>query len=538
MDWLEDLVIGGRLLRRLPAFLRETVGPEQARAFLRERLAQRETAFLAVLKRAVYEHPGSPYRRLLRWAGCEYGDVERLVTRHGVEGALGHLFRAGVYLTGDELKGRRPVLRGSLVFTVEPARLRNPTATGHLAGYSTGSRGVRTPVRLDLAHVRDQAADLCLDIEARGDTRSTHAVWGVPGAWTMSLLLRLACCGLRPARWFSQVDPAAPGLHPRYRWSARGLRWGSRLAGRPLPAPEHVPVEASLPIARWMAAVLEAGGTPQLWTHPSSAARLCSAATAAGVALDGARFSVSGEPATPARLAVVRQAGARIVPRYGASDCGQIGFGCLAPAAPDEVHWLSDLHALVQPSGRGPAFDAGGPGAGPGTLFMSSLAPTARTILLNASLGDRAVVTRRRCGCPLEALGWTTHLHTIRSDEKVTAGGMNFADLELARALEEVLPARFGGSPTHYQLLEDEGPVGEPRLWLLVHPAVGLLDEDRVREVFLDAIAPGSGVERVMGLAWREAGVLRVQRRAPVPAANGKILHVHVDWGAAARARA
>jgi hypothetical protein len=287
-----------------------------------------------------------------------------------------------------------------------------------------------------------------------------------------------------------------------------------------------------------MAAVLDAGGTPQLWTHPSSAARLCSAATAAGVALDGARFSVSGEPATPARLAVVRQAGARIVPRYGASDCGQIGFGCLAPAAPDEVHWLSDLHALVQPSGRGPAFDPGGPGAGPGTLFMSSLAPTARTILLNASLGDRAVVTRRRCGCPLEALGWTTHLHTIRSDEKVTAGGMNFADLELARALEEVLPARFGGSPTHYQLLEDEGPAGEPRLWLLVHPAVGLLDEDRVREVFLDAIAPGSGVERVMGLAWREAGLLRVQRRAPVPAANGKILHVHVDWGAAARARA
>jgi hypothetical protein len=290
-----------------------------------------------------------------------------------------------------------------------------------------------------------------------------------------------------------------------------------------------VPVEAPLPIARWMAEVLRAGETPHLWTHPSSAARLCGAAVGAGVELAGARFVVSGEPATPARLAMVRQAGAEILPRYGASDCGQIGFGCLAPAAPDEVHWLADLHALVQPLGREPQA-----GVVPGTLFMSSLALTARTILLNASLGDRAIVTQRRCGCALEDLGWTTHLHTIRSDEKVTAGGMNFADLELIRALEEVLPARFGGSPTHYQLLEDEGPAGEPRLWLLVHPIVGPLDEHRVAEVFLDAIGVGSGVERVMGLAWRGAGVLRVQRRAPVPAANGKILHVHVDWGTAA----
>ena len=351
---------------------------------------------------------------------------------------------------------------------MNPDRLRNRASTSHLAGQSTGSGGPRTPVRIDLASLWDQVVDLRLFIEARGDTGSVHAVWGVPGGWIVSLLVRLAGCGVTPARWFSQVDPAAPSLHPRYRWSARAMRWGGALAGVRLPAPRHVPIETPLPIARWMADVLRSGRIPHMWTYASSATRLCRAAADAGVDLRGARFSVSGEPATPARLAAVRRTGAEIVPRYGASDCGQIGFGCLAPAAVDEVHWLSDLHALIQPPETEPGSRL--PGA---LLFMSSLRPTARLILLNASLGDQAVVTSRDCGCPFERLGWTLHAHTIRSDEKVTAAGMNFSDAELIRVLDEVLPARFGGEPTHYQLVEDEGPDGQPRLRLLVHPLVG-----------------------------------------------------------------
>lgn len=31
----------------------------------------------------------------------------------------------------------------------------------------------------------------------------------------------------------------------------------------------------------------------------------------------------------------------------------------------------------------------------------------------------------------------------------------------------------------------------------------------------------------VMGLAWRDAGLLRVERRAPLVTAAGKILHLH-----------
>jgi hypothetical protein len=310
-------------------------------------------------------------------------------------------------------------------------------------------------------------------------------------------------------------------LHPRYRWSARTLRWGSLVVGVPLPAPEYVTVDAPLPIARWMAEVFRTGRRPHLWTHASSATRVCRAATAAGIDIRGARFSVTGEVATPARLNAVRETGAEIVPRYGASDVGQIAFGCLAPEVADEVHWLADLHALIQAPE-----DAVVPGQPRRLLFMTALRPTTRNILVNASLGDQATITRRSCGCPFERLGWSPHLHTIRSDEKVTAAGMNFSDVELLRVLDEVLPNRFGGRPTDYQLVEQETSDGQPRLRLFVHPAVGPVDVDAVAEAFLSSIGQGSGVERVMGLAWRNAGVLRVERLAPLATVNGKILHV------------
>ena len=68
--------------------------------------------------------------------------------------------------------------------------------------------------------------------------------------------------------------------------------------------------------------------------------------------------------------------------------------------------------------------------------------------------------------------------------------------------LDEVLPDRFGGGPTHYQLLEEETGAGHPRIRLLVHPTVGPVEARAVAETFLGAISPGSGAERVMGLLW------------------------------------
>ena len=113
--------------------------------------------------------------------------------------------------------------------------------------------------------------------------------------------------------------------------------------------------------------------------------------------------------------------------------------------------------------------------------------------------------------------------------EKLTTAGMTFLDTDLIKVLEDVLPARFGGGPTHYQLVEKEGRDGRPLLRLLVHPAVGPVDPAAVANAFFTAIGAGSNAARVMELFWRAADLLRVERRAPRVGESGKILHLHQE---------
>jgi hypothetical protein len=153
---------------------------------------------------------------------------------------------------------------------------------------------------------------------------------------------------------------------------------------------------------------------------------------------------------------------------------------------------------------------------------------TAPVVLLNVALGDQAAVADRRCGCAMEGLGWTRHLHSIRSYEKLTAGGMTFLDTDVIRVLEEVLPARFGGAPTHYQLVEGPADDGRPSVRLLVDPAIGDVDADAVARAFLEAIGRGPGAEPVMRAVWADAALVRVERRPPMVTGGAKILHLHL----------
>lgn len=524
---LGDLATGARFLAHLPRFLRRPLAVAEARHVLRRRLETREADFLALVARHVYGQPSSPYRRLLALAGCDLEDVARLLREGGLEGALRELLRQGVYLTVDEFKGRRPAVRGSAQFEVRPDLVRNPGAASHAPLQTGGSRGGATPVPVDLRFVRDRAVDAALVFEGWGGISWRRAVWGIPGGAAMIHALEFSILPTGLARWFSTVDVGASGLHPRYRWSARALRWGSLFAGRPVPGPVHVPPDDPGPVLAWMTEVLREGAVPHVHTFASAAAGLCQAALDAKVDLTGAWFTMASEPTTAARLAVVRKAGADALPFYASMDCGPIGYGCRRPEAPDDCHLLHDFHAMIQ------AGDDGAPrGFPPGALLFSSLRDTAPYLLLNVSLGDAAVVGPRTCGCPLEQEGWSAHLRDVRSFEKLTAGGMTFLDVDLVRVLEDVLPRRFGGGPTDYQVVEEENEQGRPVLRLLVHPRVGPVDPDRVVSAFLDAISVGSGAERVMGLAWRGAGVLRVERRPPIRTSVGKILHLHVRPGA------
>jgi hypothetical protein len=271
-----------------------------------------------------------------------------------------------------------------------------------------------------------------------------------------------------------------------------------------------------------MATALAEGRTPLLLTYPSPAGRLCRAAMSAGIDLTGAQLCLYGEPLTQARLDIIHRSGAQARALYATMETWRVGDACLQPETADEVHLLDDLHALVQPGTEHVR-----PGLRPCSLLATSLRPSAPFLLLNASLGDEALITSRRCGCPLQQLGWTTHLSGIRSHEKLTAAGMTFFDTDVIRVLDETLPARFGGGPADYQLVEDEAVDGAPRIRLLVHPRVGPLDAAAVSRIFLNAIGAGNGAHALMARVWNDGEVVTVERRAPMATASGKILHVH-----------
>lgn len=515
-EGLRQLVSGGALLARLPAFLRRPIGAAEARAIVQARLARREADFIALVGREVFARGREPYRALLRHAGCELGDLERLTRQEGVEGALGTLARAGVHLTLDEFKGRVPIRRGSFTLSaVGPDALtRGPR--GVLGQRTSGSRGAPSSVPMALAFEADHAVNACLFLAARGNDGWSHALWEVPGGAALRHALWLGRLGQAPTRWFSQADPRARTVPARYGWSWRLARFSAAAAGVRLPPARHVSVDEPAEIVDWMSRTLAARRVPHVWTFVTSAVRVCQAAEAAGIRLDGAQFTANGEPITAERIAAIERVGARLGGYYGSVETGPLGYACLARSQPDEVHVLSDLHALV---------DVGGSAGDAEAMLASSLRPTAPLFLLNVALGDRGAALVRECGCPLESLGWTSRRHAIRSYGKVTVGGMTFFDSDLLGILEDVLPRRFGGGPTDYQLIEEATADGRSALRLVIAPSVGVLDESVVEDAFLDAVAARSDAARVMSMAWRRAGVVRIERRPPAVADSGKIAH-------------
>jgi hypothetical protein len=518
-----QLAHGAAFFTSLFFHLRRPLGVEAARASLSQRLANRTHRFLARFRRDFFGNGDNPYHAMLRHAGCELGDVEQIVRKDGVEGALDILFRAGVYLTIDEFKGRVPIRRGSLQIAAPAEAFRSRGAAHHVSASSGGSRGAGTPVLIDLRFVRDCAADAMLYLEAWNGLEWVKATWEVPGAGARFRITKYAAFSPPPERWFSQVDPDDPTLPPILRLNTRAMLLTGRLAGVPLPAPQYAPPEDPRPVARWLCEVLAAGRVPHLFTFPSSAVALCRTVLRDGIDIAGARFTLAGEPTTPARLATVASAGVSALPRYGSIENGAIGYGCHAPVDADDVHLLADQHAVIQ---VGPAAPAGLP---PDALFLTSLNPRSPFAFLNASMGDRATIESRACGCPLERLGWSTHLRGIRSYEKLTGAAVTFLGGDIVHILETVLPDRFGGTSIDYQLCEDEDAEGYPVLSLLVNPSLGALDDLAILKVFLDALAAASPSHRLMERMLHQSRSLRVERRPPLSTQAGKVLHLHLS---------
>jgi phenylacetate-coenzyme A ligase PaaK-like adenylate-forming protein len=253
---------------------------------------------------------------------------------------------------------------------------------------------------------------------------------------------------------------------------------------------------------------------------PSAAVRVCASAREHGLDISGTVFILSSEPYSESKRAIVEASGCRGVSIYGMMDLGQLGIPCAAPSEPDDVHLRLDRAAFLE---RPRLFAE----KRLDVLFVTSLLSHSPKLLLNTESGDYGVFERRDCGCPLDELGLDLHLHTIRSHEKLTSEGVTFYGEDLVRLVESVLPGRFGGGPTDYQLVEEERD-GLTKLSLVVSPHLGATDKEEAVRLVLETLAKGGRGRAYMATVWRDSRTPELVRGEPYVTSAHKILPLHV----------
>jgi hypothetical protein len=508
------------------SYLGTSISLADAGALVRQQISRREQNFLDLVERAIYANPVSPYRRLLRHAGFELRDVRALVESAGLEGALGELYSQGIYVSQDEFKGRQPIKRPGLEFAPAASDFNNPIASASYPGQSSGTRGVPSRVQVDLDHLGYEGAQIACFMDAHDVRDNPIGLWrpAPPDSSGMNALFRYARSGRRTERWFSQRR-FAPTREMLQSWLLLEYTLvASRLAGLPFPRPEFVPRDRAVTVARWMAEKKRAGTPAFLDSSASPAVRVCLAAAEHGLDISGSVFRIGGEPFTPAKAQVIAAAGGRVINRYSTVELGIAGLGCAAPNEIDDLHLAIDKVAAIsreRPVGQGGTTSA---------LILTSLHATPK-LMLNTDTGDGGSLAQASCGCPLHELGYTTVLTGLGGYDKLTSEGVTFLGRDLYRLVEEVLPGRFGGHPTDYQLVEQEDESGLPRVGIYISPSVGSVEEDAALAEVIQWLATVPAGGSMMADQWRQAGTLHVVRREPYASGRRKIYPLHVMRG-------
>lgn len=506
--------------------LRDPLSEARALEQVRERRTRRGEALLALLDKGVWARKASPYRALLEAAGCEPGDVAAMVRSNGVEETLEELRNAGVFVTFEEFKGRRPIVRGSFSLSVRDRDFDNPHLSSYYLGSSGGTTGPGTRVPIDLEHLAAQGPHELLATAAHGLVDAPTATWlgTLPSFASLGVLLRRARFGRGLDRWFAPV--ARPEIRPSLK--GRGATWfvvrAGQAAGMPFPFPERVPLNEAATIAHWVHDTVQRVGSCVVVTHVSCALRICVAATQLGLDLSGAVMWAGSEPPTTAKVRLIEASGARWVPGYWITEAGFLGQGCGAPRGPNDVHLFDDAFAVIT---RPLAAFAGAPPDD--AFYLTTLLPSAPKLMLNVEVDDCGTVERRACGCPLDAAGFGLHLRDIHSLRKLTGEGMSVLHADVERIVDVVLPERFGGTPLDYQIREEEDEEGLTRIVLAVRPGIAEGRDDEIAEAFTEWLAASrDGGLELAGATWRQARTVRVRRVAPCATSQGKLLPLFV----------
>jgi len=485
-------------------------------ALVRDTIANRERNFLALVRDTIFAQPTNPFHTLLRWAGCSYPDLEELVRREGLETALERLLDHGVYLTHDEFKGRHPVVRGSSRLDVDSASLANPLYEGSLETSSSGSRSRGTVTRRSLEYQIYREAQEHLFLSGHGvDCRDQVVTTAVlPATGGLRRVLTHARRGQPAAAWF------AMNADTHYRALTRFMILELRCLGIRAPFPQYLPTDDFSPVARWIADRKNQGIACLVTGNVSPAVRIVAAALEQGHDISGTSFVVGGEALTAAKLAVMHRAGCEAHARYTISEFGPVGFGCREMEG-NCVHLCRDSLAVISRRRVAPLSDTV-----VDSLLFTPLLPFAPTVGINLEMDDAGTLGPTSCGCPLNAIGLDRQVDAIVSYGKLTGHGTSLMGGDVLQILESALPARFGGVPSDYQLVEKEG-VAQTEIELRVHPRLQLGSEDEVRRFFLAELSrlwSGSTTRRM----WTQSGSIRVTFAAPLMSGGRKVLPLHL----------
>lgn len=501
----------------LKSYLRNTATLDEIQKTIHQQLNSREENFIDVLKTNIFGNPRSPYLPLLQMANLTFMDVEDMVRQNGIEQTLNDLYDVGVYITFEEYKGRVPLKRGHLEYTINHSDFDSPTLTATLLSTTGGSTGKPTKTKLDFDFLSRRGQHSVINRYAHNLIEAKAVIWFgfLPETSAISNVLMNAYFGNVIPNWFSTT-----------RWNESNTGWFYvvltylmivmvRLHRFKFPFPQYVAMDNPLSIVNTIADLLHKEDKVILLTTTSKAVRVCLCAQQHGIDLTGMTVFGLSEPSTQAKIRSIEASGAQFLNWYGTTDVGDVGMPCANPVDGTDVHFLRNHLAMIQRPQQvmDQSVDA---------FHFTTLLPGNPKTLLNVQLDDFGIVEERDCGCPLYQMGFTTHIRQMSSFRKLTGEGVTLVGSDMIHILEHVLPSRFGGSLLDYQLVEEENTQGFTKLILYVAPSIALKDEQEVLDVFLDAMKNSMPSVRLAQAEFRSGDVVSIKRENPLITERGK----------------
>lgn len=508
------------MLRGWRQFVR-TPAAEGAQELITKNLENRESNFLNLMRQVVFADETNPYRRLFAWARWSYADVERAVGREGLEATLENLREAGVCLSHDEFKGRKPVRRAGGQIAVTPSDFVNPLVHGGLEHRTSGSGGASLATLRSLEYQLYIEARLSLGFKQFATPG--HAFIGLmpapPGTAGIRWMAYLPRWGYQVDRWFAIGGSLRNTAH--YRTLTSLLVLQARAAGFRMPFPTYLEENSFLPVALRIAEHKTAGVNTVLPSGVSRAVRVADAALENGLDIAGSTFLVGGEALTDAKRAIIEKTGSTVISRYGAVELGSIGWSCRQMTSGNCVHVFEDSLALINHRQQAPFSDVE-----VDSILFTTLLPFAPLVLVNVGMDDAGQLGPASCNCGWANIGMSRQAADVISYGKLSGQGASLVGSELLALLETALPTKFGGAPVDYQLVEREGSA-QTEIELRVHPRLKIKSADDVKTFFLAEIKKlwgGSLAERW----WTGTEGVHVVIAEPYLSGGYKVLPLHL----------